>query len=194
VGGGLPVFERSCQQCAGGTLSQVAQGPGDGDGGGGDAACCAGHQGPRRDDQLQLARADGAHPDRREAEHHQACVGDGAQDSEDGAQGGEDQAFAQELAAQAGGGEAEGAEEAHLFQPLLDAEAEEEAREEEGRRHQEEAEVHEVRPEVGGAAGGGPGLLADRRHLQREGLEALLGVAFEQLGDEGGCVVVGRLR
>ena len=50
--------------------------------------------------------------------------------------------------------EADGAQQAHLLQPLLDAEAEEEAGQEQRRHHQEEAEVHEVLAEVGGASRG----------------------------------------
>ena len=67
----------------------------------------------------------------------------------------------EQQAADARHGEAERAQYADLAHPLLHAKLEEEARQQQGRNHQEEAEVDEVLSEIGRAARGAQRFFAD---------------------------------
>ena len=124
----------------------------------------------RRHVQRQLRRADRADPPRPQAVHDQLPVADRAGDADDAADRRQRDRLHQQQATDCRDREARGAQDADLPQPLLDAEAEEQDRQQQRGDDDEEAEVGEVQTEVGGAdrcVGGEP---AHRLHGDAERL------------------------
>src|SRR4029434_7443971 len=102
--------------------------------------------------QTKSVGTNGPRPPRSESRHHHRRITDGAADSKNRSNCRQRQTLAGEQAPDAGCRVADGPEQTHLAGPLLDAEPEEQRREQEGGNHEKEAEVGEVLAEVGRTA------------------------------------------
>ena len=126
-----------------------AQAPRNGDHGRRHAAADARREGEGRDVQHEQGRAHRVHPPRTKPPHDQLGIAHRAGRPHETPGEGQRPRLGPEQPPHAPLVEAEGAQGADLAQALLDPEAEEEARQQQGRHHQEEAEVGEVLAEVG---------------------------------------------